>query len=146
MSWYCHPDTMSIAFAQRAAEASGASRGTIAWLQAYRDAYAKQNTSDREDASLLEYLADLDREIEGLKSGSLPSVEVVEAAFKESFGTPLFKDRDPRLDDSVPAPAQPMDDHSSSPSSNPSSATAGPTSRPQTRPAWSGCEAAGRSS
>ena len=61
MSWGTHPDTLCMASAQGAAERSGHKSGTIAWLKAYREAYAK--TADKDERGLPEYLKELDNKI-----------------------------------------------------------------------------------
>jgi hypothetical protein len=71
MGWYCHPDTMSIAGAQHAAQrAIGNDKdfSSLAFKIAYRAAYEAENKGTYAD-SLASYLADLDKEIAWLESG-----------------------------------------------------------------------------
>jgi hypothetical protein len=65
MGWGTHPDTLSIAAAQGAANHSGHPERSLGWLKVYREAY--ERNSDPSD-SLTKYLAGLDARIAELEA------------------------------------------------------------------------------
>jgi hypothetical protein len=71
MGWYCHPDTMAMASAHgRAREAAG-EEGTLAYLRAYRDEYAKEVERSPMQGGA-QYLASLEASILIWELGDIP--------------------------------------------------------------------------
>ncbi|KZN20549.1 MULTISPECIES: hypothetical protein [Pseudomonas] len=71
MGWYCHPDTIAMASANGLARKVAGETGTLAYLRAYRDEYAKEVARNPMQGGV-QYLASLEAAILIWELGDFP--------------------------------------------------------------------------